>query len=426
MNKDLVNLINHFKEDAQSIDKIRKYLDCKNIFDVFGITYSELVHSKILAWLLNPTPYVDHGLKDSFFELFLKKVIENYDKLSSKPTSFVISVEHSLGDDRKNRGRIDILLKSKLNGIFIAIENKILSTERDGQLELYETLLKEEFSGKEDKITYVFLTPAGIKASRINWKSLSYEDITEMLQKAIESSNTANEIVKKYLETLKSKIIWNKEIDQIWKEFYLKKRKKINNLLKASKLSQKDKEVLEYLQEYLNHIISELKYDFSSTIKQKPCDYIFHEHTITPKSYNFTSEIFNNLSIAKATLEPGSYYYDTKGIAYFEVLYDYKNSNKVEFYISIGPFKDSKMKNKLYTFLQKMNYKSLEKVEEKRANELTHWLILDKIELFNFNDFVSTKETLKNIRENFADFLSKDFKDIVVDLQKWKKSDLKK
>lgn len=426
MNKDFVNLTDHFEEDDRSISQIRDYLDCKNIFDVFGITYSELVHSKILAWLLNPTPYVDHGLKDSFSKLFLKKVFENNEKLNSNSTNFDIFVEYSLGDDRKNRGRIDVLLKSESKEIIIAIENKILSSERDGQFELYETLLKEEFSGKEDKITYVFLTPAGIKASRINWKSLSYEDITKMLRKAIESSNTANEIVKKYLETLESKIIWNKEIDQIWKEFYLKKRKKINDLLKDSKLSQKDKEVLEYLQEYLNHIISELKSDFSSIIKQKPCGYTFHEHTITPKSYNFTSEIFNNLSIAKAPLKSGSYYYDTKGIAYFEVLYDYKNSNKVELYLSIGPFKDPKMKNKLYNFIQgKMNSKSLGKVEEKRANELTHWLILYKIELFNFNNFVSTEKTLKIIRKKFADFLSKDFKDIVANLQNWKKSDLK-
>jgi len=426
MNKELANLVNHFKEDTRSIIRIRDYLDYKNIFDILGIAYSELVHSKILAWLLNPNPYVDHGLKDSFLKLFLMKIFEDSDQLISKTTNFDIFVEYPLGDDRKNQGRIDILLKSELDEIIIAIENKILSSERDGQLELYEILLQEEFRGKEDKIMYIFLTPAGIKASNKKWKSLSYEDITKMLSKAIKSKNATNEIVNKYLETLTSKIIWNKEIDQIWKEFYLKKRKTINDLLKDNNLSQKENEILKYLQDYLTHIISEIKSDFSSFIKQKPCNYTFHEHTNTPKSYNFTSEIFNNLNIAKAPLKSGSYYYDTKGIAYFEVLNDYRNSNKVELYLSIGPFKDQKIKNELHLFLQeKMNSKSLDEVEEKRANELTHWLILYKIELFNFNNFESTEKTLKIIRKKFVGFLSKDFKDIIDYLQNWKNSNFK-
>ena len=114
--------------DAPGLERIEKLLDRFNVFETIGFVGQELVHSRFLAFLFDPTQ--NHGFGDLFLKSFLRKLAESTDEVTL-PRAFAIADDQSLGRTRvatevnTGDGRIDILLLNEDQRWAVIIENKV-------------------------------------------------------------------------------------------------------------------------------------------------------------------------------------------------------------------------------------------------------------------------------------------------------------
>lgn len=233
--------------DIQCLDKLRPYTDRINIFYVLKIARTEIRHSNMLAWLLDPNE--SHGLGSSFLWAFItdlsKKhsyefVAEDFDAIiPPQATIELLSSDLSISQVFREWNRIDILVKLP-NDYVIAIENKVDASEgkRGGksQLEGYSDVLKKNNYGSTKTIK-VYLTPDGDKPSNGNddWKVYTYSDIYSILQNVYSTHKDsltieAKLLIENYLEILKIEIMETDTLKQLCNEIY-KKHKRAFDLI---------------------------------------------------------------------------------------------------------------------------------------------------------------------------------------------------
>ncbi len=215
-------------QDSESFEKLNKWTSRFNIFDVLKISRTEIRHSNVLAWLMDPNE--NHSLGDKFLygvlaklsgvsgtspDLFLKL-------LSSDLSSFVVFREWN---------HIDLLLTSQELKVAIAIENKIGSQEHNAgnsnisQLEKYHKKLLEKFL--DYQLVEVFLTPGGTEATQNNWIVLTYQNIIDVLAPVFEDNKGTIEeaqriLIENYISIVKNEVIMDHELSAICKEIYRK------------------------------------------------------------------------------------------------------------------------------------------------------------------------------------------------------------
>ena len=63
-----------FLLDISCLNALDNWKDEVNIFDVLKVTNTEIRHSNILAWLLDPNE--NHGIGDSFLKEFITKIVQ--------------------------------------------------------------------------------------------------------------------------------------------------------------------------------------------------------------------------------------------------------------------------------------------------------------------------------------------------------------
>ena len=229
-----------------------------NIFEILQVHKTEIRHSNILAWLLDPQE--SHGLGESFLRGFIKAVIINLkDRDDEKDYCIIDSNENDgisndiLNDldwwiaadfykvkvDREH-DHIDIIVSGKGRisgegddgkaGFLIAIENKVgaeeSETEGKYQTESYFEKLMDPDAKREDgtnynefkKRMYVFLTPDGTFAKDPHWAMLTYDDIVEILESALnenEIPQISALVIGDYIKTIKKHITGDSELIEI-------------------------------------------------------------------------------------------------------------------------------------------------------------------------------------------------------------------
>lgn len=123
-----------------------------NAFDVLGIAKTEIRHSNVLAWLMDPAE--NHGLGDGVIRGFVNHTARNleaddiFDDLLMDCDDFSI---------RREWLHIDILAVNEKEKHVLCIENKTFSGQHDNQLERYHTDVEREFP--DCRRRFVFLTP---------------------------------------------------------------------------------------------------------------------------------------------------------------------------------------------------------------------------------------------------------------------------
>lgn len=70
-----------FMQDAECLDALSKWTNDFNIFDVLKISRTEIRHSNMLSWLLNPNE--SHGMGDSVLYGIIVKLSRDVDKQTS-------------------------------------------------------------------------------------------------------------------------------------------------------------------------------------------------------------------------------------------------------------------------------------------------------------------------------------------------------
>ena len=207
-----------------------------NLFNVLGIERSELSHSRVLAWLLNPRG--SHGLGDSFLREFLYQVVSEGNPI------FPADVQnwnlHKVEVVRE-RHNIDILIIGEDEEFVCFIENKVDSWEHSEQLtRYYETVSK---SYRTRKRLPVFLTPTGARPSRDRdaekYVSLGYSEIADLLRDIQETRAATVDpkvpvFLEQYEQTLRRKIVDTpSEIDRLAFQVYSDHRDAINRIIET-------------------------------------------------------------------------------------------------------------------------------------------------------------------------------------------------
>ena len=246
--------IETFLLDIDCLDTLKQWDTGINIFSVLRIAKSEIRHSNILAWILDPNE--SHGLGETVTRELLQHIICANREVSAQKginiinTSLLDFYSFSVFREWNN---IDILLISEKNKFLICIENKTFTSEHDDQLNRYYSIISNRYP--EFRAMYLFLTPTGIDASDTStWFSISYSEIIEIIEKSLGKhknlSNEAELIINNYIQTIRRNIVEDKELQQICAEIY-KKHKVALDLIFENRPDETSN-MYEHILSYLN------------------------------------------------------------------------------------------------------------------------------------------------------------------------------
>ena len=166
-----------------------------NLFELLNQWWQEDVHSRCLAWLLDPRG--SHGAEVYFLENFLLHTAERSTSLGT-PTIDEDCIRGGAWSDATSQrewyavldggsGWLDILLVNEGRKIICAIENKIFSPESGRQLTFYQKALERDYCGFTRH--YVFLSPTGMapvhSEDRAFWTPVSYSGVLELVERMV-------------------------------------------------------------------------------------------------------------------------------------------------------------------------------------------------------------------------------------------------
>lgn len=215
-----------------------------NLMDILRVSHKELQHSNFLAWLFNPNE--SHNLGDFAIKEFVKIYFkENQYKDFGNSTGLSVFDFVRLDFDdleiRREYKNIDLIFLSTKNKFCIVIENKIKSSEMKGQLERYRKLIESEYPDYKHKIfIYLSLEDQQISENeQVHYVQLNYDHIIKLIEQIIASKrlNLANKtrfVFEQYLQTLKSMLNKNEEIEDIAQQLYKKYKSAFDLVFKYS------------------------------------------------------------------------------------------------------------------------------------------------------------------------------------------------
>lgn len=222
--------LKEFLVDSKCLEPLSQWTGRFNAFDVLGITKTEIRHSNVLAWLMDPAE--NHGLGDGVIRGFVNHTARNleaddiFDDLLMDCDDFSIC--------RECRG-IDILAVNEKEKYVLCIENKTFSGEHDNQLERYHTYVEREFP--DCRRRFVFLTPDSREASEqeSDWLPMGYEDVLGIIEGAMAASTPAaeqREFILEYMDAVRRSILEDRELKEICNRIYAKHRKALDLIYK--------------------------------------------------------------------------------------------------------------------------------------------------------------------------------------------------
>ena len=165
----------------QAIDKLRSSPHYKglatyeppfNPFEIAGVTYRELTHSSVLAWLLRNK--ANREFRQRFVAWIKDRIVaeaekkEDNRKLQKLWEGLVVpenpedsSLEPKIVRTEKGdkTSRIDVFAHFESLKLAIGIEVKVWAGEQDEQVKRYQDLLCKDYPGYKKSV--VFLTPTG-------------------------------------------------------------------------------------------------------------------------------------------------------------------------------------------------------------------------------------------------------------------------
>ena len=237
-----------FLLDIQCLDELLPWTGKFNLFDVLKISRTEIRHSNVLGWLLDPNE--NHGFGDAFLKGIFQRIVENdtagrYDifgVLLSDMYSFIVQREWN---------NIDVLLTSYDERIVLAIENKVGSQEHSDQLNRYRKIIEKEFPNF--KQIYIYLTPYGEEPSDVeNWDILSYTDIVEVLEDLVGRINLQQDVgimVNNYIEIIRRDIVEDQQLTEVCNKIYNKHKRALDLIFehRVDENSQKKRIIIDTL-----------------------------------------------------------------------------------------------------------------------------------------------------------------------------------
>ena len=220
----------------------RAMLNEFDLFETLNLYSREEIHSRALAWLLDPRQ--NHHLGEHFLRNFLTatKLIKAEDIDDHDWLRATVEREWSAVVD-DTQGYLDILVVNRRLRILCAIENKVFSEESIGedgisQLTHYRKALESDFTDFDRY--YVFLSPEGRAAhheeERNFWAPMNYGVIRRLVEQEAADRNTVlpDEIrlfLQQYATTIRRKIVpESNAMQKLARKIYLENREVVDLL----------------------------------------------------------------------------------------------------------------------------------------------------------------------------------------------------
>lgn len=303
--------------DMEVLEQIESKIREFNAFETLGIINTEIRHSNVLAWLLNPQE--NHGLGDTFLKKFVQSLFykgQNNNNSNSLNLFDISLMDYFDFTIRREWRNIDVLAVSEQNKLVIVIENKIWSKESRHQLGKYMNIVESEF--KDYKKIYVFLTPNGdIPSDEENWLISNYGFVTNILEKSMELKKESLNLnvkyfIEQYLEILRRYIVGDLDLEKICREIYYKHQK-----------------ALDLIFEYKPDIFSDIAFCINGIID--------NNLKVIKDDSNKTYIRFTTQNLDKIVKKNGSTWTSTNRILLYEIQ---NRNNRVVIKLYIGPGDD--------------------------------------------------------------------------------------
>lgn len=157
--------VERFINESSTLAQLNAMLERINLFEAMGVGDKEVRHSRLLAWLLDP--HRSHGCGITYLNRFLEAVLkEDGDSLRDYRLDL-----HEFRTECED-DYIDILLINDSARFCCAIENKVHSWQRSGQLVTYRERLEARFPHYQRKL--IFLTLRDEMPEDLDWLPCRY------------------------------------------------------------------------------------------------------------------------------------------------------------------------------------------------------------------------------------------------------------
>ncbi len=224
--KDDYTILKEFLLDIECLDPLAEWTSRFNLFDILKISRTEIRHSNMLSWLLDPNE--NHGFGDTILKGFIQYVVTSFsDDKDIFETLLMDCHDFILQREWHN---IDLLAVSQKERFLVCIENKIDSKEHDNQLDRYRKTVDDAYPGF--KKMFIYLSPEGDEPSDPdNWCSMSYQNVLDIIENAYRKTSLlpdAKLLVENYISTIRRDIVGDERLKQICAEIYAKHQKALD------------------------------------------------------------------------------------------------------------------------------------------------------------------------------------------------------
>lgn len=263
---ELLKSLDEFLANNPDLEQLSAQLATFDIFRTLKIEKTEIRHSNVLAWLLDPTE--SHGLGDIFLRRFLSNLILGSPMALGISAADVELREFHRVEVYRERQHIDVLVIDREAKLLLLIENKTESDEGPGQLVRYYKSAKEEFT--DFVVIPVFLTLDGHPSDdeeANDFIPYSHASLVEVLERILEQrsdqmTKPVQTFLTHYMDALRRLTMSNDKLVELCQRIYRKHKMAIDAIneygksnifseIAAEIIKQKDYEVLYPATNYL-------------------------------------------------------------------------------------------------------------------------------------------------------------------------------
>lgn len=219
--------LKNFLLDIQCLDALAPWTSKFNLFDILKISRTEIRHSNMLAWLLDPNE--GHGLGDKVIRGILQYMVSDAKNGECDVFKMLLMDFRSFTIYREWRG-IDILAISDQERFVLCIENKVGAGEHGDQLNRYRKIVEDTYP--DYQAIFLFLTPDGEDPSDTeHWRTISYQNVLDVIISAKDHTELLPDVkllIENYVETVRRHLVGDERLAQICNEIYAKHRKALD------------------------------------------------------------------------------------------------------------------------------------------------------------------------------------------------------
>ena len=216
--------LKNFLLEIHQLDPLEN-IDSFNCFDVLKISRTEIRHSNVLAWLLDPNE--NHGFGEKILQDLNHYMVKSGLVTDTKQAFDLLKMDYADIMVRREWKNIDILVESKKEKYVLCIENKVGIKDHSGQLDRYWDSIKNEYSDDYNKF-FLYLTPDGSPPKEDTydaWRTIKYETFIDIIDSELKKTILEPKrkmFIENYLEILRREMMDNAEIVKICQDIYRK------------------------------------------------------------------------------------------------------------------------------------------------------------------------------------------------------------